>query len=302
MVTGAATGIGRALAVDLLERGVPVLAADRDIPGLEHLVRDVTVEQGAHAAARLRTLVCDVRSDEDTQALAAAAQELHSERQDAERATSGDRATSGNRASSGASVGTLAPQRLVHCAAVMPAGRLVEVPTSDVLAAMDLDYGGTVRVVHPIAAAMVARGSGEIVLFGSVAGDVLSTDLGAYSAAKAAVNAYGEVLARELADTGVTVRVVAPAVVRTGLMARLSPKAPGALRSLVRRGKGHAPEDFTGIVDAALNASAPVRRPGSAQFYHVARRVSPAITLAASTWLSRRERSRERARPRDDEA
>jgi short-subunit dehydrogenase len=68
---------------------------------------------------------------------------------------------------------------------------------------------------------MVARGRGQIVLMGSLAGFVALPQSPVYSATKAAVHTYGEGLRRRLAASGVAVSVVAPGFVDTPMSASL---------------------------------------------------------------------------------
>jgi hypothetical protein len=78
---------------------------------------------------------------------------------------------------------------------------------------------------------MLARGRGELVQFGSLAGWLPSPRLGAYSATKAAVITFSETLAHELAGTGVQVVCVCPPVVDTPMLAQVRDDGP---RSLAR--------------------------------------------------------------------
>lgn len=69
---------------------------------------------------------------------------------------------------------------------------------------------GSVRVVRACVPGMLRRSGGSVVLIGSIAGlEALPAPLG-YSAAKAALNAFGGTLARELAPQGIRVNTVAP--------------------------------------------------------------------------------------------
>ncbi len=65
--------------------------------------------------------------------------------------------------------------------------------------------------------AMIARGSGLIVNVGSTFGSIGFAYFATYSASKGAVRAFSEALRRELAETGVRVAYIAPRAVRTPL-------------------------------------------------------------------------------------
>src|SRR5204862_777329 len=69
---------------------------------------------------------------------------------------------------------------------------------------------------------MVSRGYGRIVLVASIAGKEGNPMAAAYSASKAAVIGLTKSIGKDLAGTGVLVNCVAPAVIETPILARLS--------------------------------------------------------------------------------
>jgi 3-oxoacyl-[acyl-carrier protein] reductase len=73
---------------------------------------------------------------------------------------------------------------------------------------------------------MIERGGGRIVITGSGSSYLPGTGSGAYSASKAAVGRFGEVLARQVADQGVKVFVISPGLVRTEMTDRFGDDAP----------------------------------------------------------------------------
>jgi 3-oxoacyl-[acyl-carrier protein] reductase len=73
---------------------------------------------------------------------------------------------------------------------------------------------------------MVERGRGRIVITGSGSAYLPGSTSGAYSASKAAVCRFGEVLANQLADTGVKVFVISPGLVRTEMTDDFGDDAP----------------------------------------------------------------------------
>jgi 3-oxoacyl-[acyl-carrier protein] reductase len=70
----------------------------------------------------------------------------------------------------------------------------------------------TCRLALP---AMIARGGGRIVITGSGSSYLPGSTSGAYSASKAAVGRFGEVLAAQVAAHGIKVFVISPGLVRT---------------------------------------------------------------------------------------
>ncbi|MCJ8139971.1 SDR family NAD(P)-dependent oxidoreductase [Falsirhodobacter halotolerans] len=76
------------------------------------------------------------------------------------------------------------------------------------------------RLVHPLANAMVARGEGRILLTGSIAGFMPGTYQAVYNATKAFINSFAGALAHELKGTGVTVTCLMPGATETEFFRR----------------------------------------------------------------------------------
>jgi 3-oxoacyl-[acyl-carrier protein] reductase len=73
---------------------------------------------------------------------------------------------------------------------------------------------------------MIERGGGRIVITGSGASYLPGSTSGAYSASKAAVGRYGEVLASQVGPLGVKVFVISPGLVRTEMTDQFGDDAP----------------------------------------------------------------------------
>jgi 3-oxoacyl-[acyl-carrier protein] reductase len=73
---------------------------------------------------------------------------------------------------------------------------------------------------------MIERGGGRIVITGSGAAYLPGSTSGAYSASKAAVCRFGEVLAAQVADAGVKVFVMAPGLVRSEMTKHFPDELP----------------------------------------------------------------------------
>ncbi len=180
-VTGAASGIGLAIARALLAEGARVALADWDNSGLEAVIAGL----GEAAMA----IPLDV-TDRDGWAQAKQLVE--------------------------ARFGQVSI--LVNNAGIGPDGRTVDTmePASfDRLVAIKLT--GTFNGVHCFSPTMRALGSGHIVNTASMAGLIASARLGAYTASKFAVVGLSEVLRAELADSGIGVSVLCPGLVATNL-------------------------------------------------------------------------------------
>ncbi len=81
-----------------------------------------------------------------------------------------------------------------------------------------VNYLGTVRCCHVLVSGMVERGSGRVVNIASDAGRVGSSGEVVYAGTKGGVIAFSKALAREVAAKGVTVNVVCPGPTDTALL------------------------------------------------------------------------------------
>ncbi|MFI9802777.1 SDR family NAD(P)-dependent oxidoreductase [Streptomyces sp. NPDC052301] len=214
LVTGAARGIGAAVARRLAEEGGQVLVTDRDLPEAERTAAALRDEGLAAEAA-----ACDVADRASVEAAV-------------ERAV--------------AAFGSL--DVLVNCAAHCTPDTPRFEDGTDEAWALDLDI--TLTGVHRCCRAalphLAACGRGAIVSIGSVNG---LQDFGnhAYSAAKAGLGSLSRTLAGHAAARGVRVNLVAPGTVRTSAWQGRDDDLD-ALRPLYPLGRVGEPEDIAAAV------------------------------------------------------
>jgi NAD(P)-dependent dehydrogenase (short-subunit alcohol dehydrogenase family) len=200
VVTGAGSGIGRALTQAFVARGLRVVAADVDESGLAETARQVAA---ATQSDGLRTRHCDVS--------AAAAVEGLAEFTAAEFGRC---------------------DVLCNNAGVSLAGPLWQMTHADWEFVLGVNLWGVVNGIRAFVPQMVAADHGYVVNTASFAGLVRTGTLGSYNASKAAVIALSETLLHDLrrANAAVGVGVLCPSWVRTG-MGRAESHRPESLRN-----------------------------------------------------------------------
>jgi len=241
LVTGAASGMGRRWAERMLADGVTVIALDREATALERVY-------GGNP--RVRCAPADVTDLDAIRAIVDAAER------------------------------ELGPiDRVVHAAGIMPGSPLLADDPDRIKRVMRVNYDGTVNVVLATLPRLVDRGRGELVCFGSVAGEALTPRLGAYCASKAAVNAFMEILAHENAGSGVTIHLVCPPMVDTPLLAQsMSTGGPFSLKKAMDEKMLAKPDDVIDGIEAALARGARVSYPlFAAKALSAMRRFAPSL-------------------------
>jgi glucose 1-dehydrogenase len=110
------------------------------------------------------------------------------------------------------------------------------------------------KAAHP---ALRASG-GAIVAVGSMSGSHTHAGLGAYGPSKAAVIMLVRVLAQELGPDGIRVNAVSPGMTRTGMTARVyaDPGVAAARDALVPLGRVAMPEDMAAAIAFLLSSDA----------------------------------------------
>jgi NAD(P)-dependent dehydrogenase (short-subunit alcohol dehydrogenase family) len=110
---------------------------------------------------------------------------------------------------------------LVNNAGVAGGGRVELCSIEDWQWIVDVNLLGVVRGTRTFTPMLKAQGSGRVVNTASLAGLVHPPGMGSYNATKAAVVAFSETVAHELAPYGVGCTVVCPSYFRTPLMASM---------------------------------------------------------------------------------
>lgn len=185
-VTGAASGIGAAIARGLAQAGAKVALLDRDAAGCER----VTAELAAGGATAL-ALACDIADEASVQAAARRVQ---------------------------AELGACAV--LVNNAGLLRPGGLTEVSLADWNSVLAVNLTGYLLCARAFSAPMRAAGRGSIVHVASISGLTPQTASGAYSASKAGVLLMSRQMAVEWGPQGVRSNAICPGMIRTALSAK----------------------------------------------------------------------------------
>jgi short-subunit dehydrogenase len=183
VLTGAASGLGRALACELAARGARLLLADIDEPGLAETAR-LVADRGGTA----RTLRCDVSKLESMR-------QLHAE----------------------ATAWLPQVDLLVNNAGVAVGGAVGEIPIEDWEWITGINQWGVIYGCHLFLPGMKQRGRGHVLNVASIAAFACAGQMGPYNVTKAAVVALSETLAGELSGTGVGVSVLCPFFFETNI-------------------------------------------------------------------------------------
>jgi short-subunit dehydrogenase len=183
VVTGAASGIGAALAVQLAARGSNLVLVDRDKERLDGVAADV---RRAYPQLAVDTYVVDLSDDAATAEAAEALAAAHP--------------------------GTTL---LVNNAGVALGGRFDQVTLEEFDWVMAVNFRSVVRLSHAFLPALKAHPGAHLVNVSSVFGIFAPAGQAAYSASKFAVRGFSEAVRHELAENGVGVTVVHPGGIKT---------------------------------------------------------------------------------------
>jgi NAD(P)-dependent dehydrogenase (short-subunit alcohol dehydrogenase family) len=185
LVTGAATGIGKATAVELLQEGAIVVLSDMD----EDTLTETVDELKAQFADKVYSYVADIS---DKEALA----KMHDYIKE--------------------NVGSI--DILVQNAGIAGEQGLFHELSDEVwVKTIDVDLHGPVRLVREFLPDLRADGWGRVVLLSSENAVQPYEDELPYDSAKAALLAFGKGLSRTYAEEGLLVNVVSPAFIETDM-------------------------------------------------------------------------------------
>jgi hypothetical protein len=271
VVTGAGSGIGRALAYDLARRGAKLAISDVDLAGLEQTAKHAQV-----IGAVVHQQFLDVT---DRAAVLAYADTV------------------------AAHYGVV--NIVINNAGIAFSGDIEEMTFEQIERVMDVDFWGVVNGTKAFLPHLIASGAGHVVNISSLFGLLSMPSQGAYNAAKFAVRGFTEALREEMIVNGhpVEVTCVHPGGIKTAIarnagavagrdaaagaalfdakLAKTSPES--AAKTILRAVIGNRPRSVVGLDAKALDLLVRLIGPRYQRLVAIgARRALPARTNAAA--------------------
>ena len=215
VVTGAAKGIGRAIAFALASEGAMVIVNYRG----SHSQAEETVKEIEAAGGKAEAYPCDVAGGPAVEAFFSDILNRYGR-----------------------------VDILVNNAGVTRDGLLMRMSDEDWDQVLDANLKGAFHCCKWAAKAMLKQKSGRIVNIASVSGVMGNAGQANYSASKAGLIGLTKSAARELSSRGITVNAVAPGFIETDMTAKLSDRVKEAATGQIPLGRFGNPEDIAAAV------------------------------------------------------
>ena len=254
VITGAASGIGRALAVGLEAKGCHLALVDIDAEGLEHVRREL-----GGSLQRVTTHVANVADRTRMRDLAGEVAQVH-----------------------------VAVHVLINNAGISHEAAFPQTSLDDWERIVGVNLWGVIHGCHFFMPLLAKAERAHIVNMSSMLGIIAMPGQTAYSTTKFAVRGFSEALAEELRATSVGVTVVYPGAVATNILRRARGDDPELLRRLVQWYEQSAmpPEHAAARIIRAIERGSPrLLISAETRFGDLARRLLPVAgnTLVVNT-------------------
>lgn len=211
IVTGAAQGIGLAIATVLAEHGARVSIADLD--------GEKAAAAAAGIAGEVRGVACDVTDEASVAALVTGAVEAYG----------------------GLDV-------LVNNAGITRDASLRKMTLENFQAVVTVHLQGTWLGIRAASEVMREAKAGSIINISSMSGKVGNPGQTNYSAAKAGIVGMTKAAAKELAHHGVRVNAIQPGLIRTPMTEAMTPEAWAATEATIPMRRAGEPEEIANVV------------------------------------------------------
>jgi 3-oxoacyl-[acyl-carrier protein] reductase len=214
IVTGAAQGIGREIALSLAKSGVKVVVADITDKRFE-VVKEVEDVGSEGLAVR-----CDVSSKGEVDAMVSKALEKFGK-----------------------------VDILVNNAGIYPTKPFVEMTEQDWDRVLNVNLKSVFHCTKAVLPKMIERRYGKIISLSSIAGSVVGfPNLAHYSASKAGITGFTKSLALEVAQYGININAVAPGPIETPGTKASDEKAYEQTKKAIPLGRWGLPKDIANLV------------------------------------------------------
>ena len=215
VVTGAAQGIGRAIAETLARRGADVVVADLQAERAEATAKEITASTGRRAVA----VQVNVADNDSAKAMI-------------------DRAIT--------EFGRI--DILVNNAGITRDNLIMRVKEEDWDLVLDVNLKGAFLFTKALARVFLKQRSGRIINIASVIGLMGNAGQCTYAASKAGLIGFTKSCAREFASRGVTVNAIAPGFIQTAMTDKLSPEQKDAIAKQIPLATLGTPDDVAHAV------------------------------------------------------
>ena len=216
LVTGAASGLGKAIAHRLAHEGAHVLLADANKSALEKVHQKFTQEQ---LTVSNRTV--DITQESSVVQLTRHISKQHNNL-----------------------------DILVNSAGVVgPNGRnITDVSLDEYERTYQVNLRGSFLITKYVLPLMQQRNYGRILLIASIAGKEGNAGMCAYSSTKAGVIGLVKSVGKEFAETGITINGLAPAVIRTSMVDSMDPEQVTYMTDKIPMKRCGTLEEVAGLV------------------------------------------------------
>jgi 3-oxoacyl-[acyl-carrier protein] reductase len=214
LVTGAAQGIGRAIALLLAQKGADIVVSDINLEKAEETAREIEA-----IGRRAMAIRADVSNTNDVEHMVEAILERFGQ-----------------------------IDILVNNAGIARDKLLLRMTEEDWDAVLDINLKGTFNCTKTVIRHMSKQRSGRIVNIASVVGEMGNAGQANYSASKAGVIGFTKTIAREFASRGITVNAIAPGYIVTPMTDALPEKAKEELKRMIPMERLGQPEDVAQAV------------------------------------------------------
>jgi 3-oxoacyl-[acyl-carrier protein] reductase len=214
LVTGAAQGIGRAIALLLAQKGADIVVSDINLEKAQETAKEIET-----IGRRAMAIKVDVANSDNVERMVQAILERFGQ-----------------------------IDILVNNAGIARDKLVLRMTEEDWDAVLNINLKGTFHCTKAVVKHMSKQRSGKIVNIASVVGEMGNAGQANYSASKAGVIGFTKTIAREFARRGINVNAIAPGYIQTPMTDVLPEKVKEGLRRMIPLERLGQPEDVAEAV------------------------------------------------------